>query len=903
MLRAFSRLTFFVALGIAFPASSQSAPVSCDLSFVGQSKSHFTFVNGNEDVSAQLSSGYSDLAKGNAFFEQAVRLAQQKNDRCGEALAEYGLAASIDRTRTAEMQQHLQRSVDLFTAINATHALAQAHYALARSLQRDNKTSEAAALTMQAASEFTATGDARGAVAVKVSAVRMGRSSTPEELQALLDETRAAHASASEGSLLHLWGDREFTAGQFASALDRYQQARAVLEQCGCDDPELATVLVSMGRLERVQGQPEQALKDYAIALRLQQASGETEWSIQTMNAMAVAYDALGRRREALAQYQQALEQARKTGAQQFIPFLEGNIGGEYLDMKEYANAAKQLEMVIAKGGSDYLLCFRNNQLAESLKHLGETSQAEAAANNAVLSCRKGKDRDNLADALETRASIATARRQFESALADIHEATGIREEIRSHLVPDDARKQGYNERIQSLYDVSIDLLTRMERSREALEVAEQGRARAFLDLMGSQASASLPTAGHVEIDAPTFASYVSAKAASADDMIEAARHYHSTIVSYWTSGAALYIWVTKSDGTIFETRVRVSRTHLAKLISETASSTNEPTHLSSAARNGKLNARGDQAVKVEPHPSQSWRALYDLLIAPIDRHLPQTRGSLLTIIPHHELFRLSFAALTDSQGEYLVERYALHNVSASALLRYTQQNAQRANALPPHYLLVANPSGVSLAGGLDLPPLPATLTEVNSIAHLLPAKEVTELAGEAALESAVVNALGSATTIHFATHAVLDDADPRNSFLLFYPLPKSKERIRMTTADIYRVKLRANLIVLSACRTGLGKITGDGIDGFSRAFFYAGAASILSTLWDVADEPTAVLVPRFYRELNAGRNRSEALRIAELGLIRQLRAGKVRANTALGPVTLPDDPTFWASFTLSGEP
>jgi CHAT domain-containing protein len=109
--------------------------------------------------------------------------------------------------------------------------------------------------------------------------------------------------------------------------------------------------------------------------------------------------------------------------------------------------------------------------------------------------------------------------------------------------------------------------------------------------------------------------------------------------------------------------------------------------------------------------------------------------------------------------------------------------------------------------------------------------------------------------------------------------------------------------VVLSACRTGLGKLSGDGIAGLTRGFFYGGAPSVMATLWDVADEPTAVLISSFYKSLQKDPDKSRALRSAQLELIRQLRRGRVKVNTSLGSVTLPEDPVFWAGFVLQGEP
>jgi CHAT domain-containing protein len=115
--------------------------------------------------------------------------------------------------------------------------------------------------------------------------------------------------------------------------------------------------------------------------------------------------------------------------------------------------------------------------------------------------------------------------------------------------------------------------------------------------------------------------------------------------------------------------------------------------------------------------------------------------------------------------------------------------------------------------------------------------------------------------------------------------------------------QMQADLVVLSACRTRLGKVSGDGMLGLTRAFFYAGANSVMATLWDVADEPTARLISDFYRSLQKDPNKSRALQSAQLQLIRRLLEGRVRVNTSLGPISLLEDPVFWAGFVLQGEP
>jgi CHAT domain-containing protein len=148
----------------------------------------------------------------------------------------------------------------------------------------------------------------------------------------------------------------------------------------------------------------------------------------------------------------------------------------------------------------------------------------------------------------------------------------------------------------------------------------------------------------------------------------------------------------------------------------------------------------------------------------------------------------------------------------------------------------------------------------------------------------------------HFAPHAIIDDTDPLGSFLAL-------EGGNLTVADIYTLRLDADLVLLSACRTALGPISGDGVAGVTRAFVYAGAASVMATTWDVADAPTVRLVQQFYRRRLRGAGKAAALREAQLQLLTDLRGGRVIVQEPDGPVALRPDPYFWAGFVLVGEP
>jgi CHAT domain-containing protein len=116
--------------------------------------------------------------------------------------------------------------------------------------------------------------------------------------------------------------------------------------------------------------------------------------------------------------------------------------------------------------------------------------------------------------------------------------------------------------------------------------------------------------------------------------------------------------------------------------------------------------------------------------------------------------------------------------------------------------------------------------------------------------------------------------------------------------SDIVELKLNADLVVLSACETGLGELRdGEGIIGLTRALFYAGAASSMVSLWKVEDQSTSLLMERFYRNLKGGLSKSDALRLAKLGIMRSTVNLK-----AIGEGQDLASPFYWAPFVLIGD-
>ncbi len=186
-----------------------------------------------------------------------------------------------------------------------------------------------------------------------------------------------------------------------------------------------------------------------------------------------------------------------------------------------------------------------------------------------------------------------------------------------------------------------------------------------------------------------------------------------------------------------------------------------------------------------------------------------------------------------------------------------------------------------------QLPSLPGAEKEAIAIAPLLNTKAII---GSQGTKASVVQKMPSARIIHLATHGIFDDIRGLGSAIALAPdssPPKPGEINGLLTAEeILNMKLQAELVVLSACDTGRGKITGDGVIGLSRSLISAGVPSVIVSLWSVPDSPTAQLMSQFYTNLLQRRmDKAQALRQAMLTTM------KTHPN-----------PRDWAAFTLIGE-
>jgi tetratricopeptide (TPR) repeat protein len=274
-------------------------------------------------------------------------------------------------------------------------------------------------------------------------------------------------------------------------------------------------------------------------------------------------------------------------------------------------------------------------------------------------------------------------------------------------------------------------------------------------------------------------------------------------------------------------------------------------------------------------------------LIAPVADFLP-TEGTLV-IEPHASLWLVPFAALQLPDRTWMSDRWSLVYTPSSQILTEIRTELCYATLDRSQVLVMGNPlmPTIRTEDGREivLAPLSGAEAEAKSIVESLGDRQYTLLLQAEATESAVKNLALTHNIIHLATHGIAYTENPLNSFVAF--APTATENGLLTAREVAQNReLPVDLVVLSACQTGLGRVSGDGMLGLSRAFLIAGARTIIVSQWSVSDGATKELMVAFYQYYLASGNKAIAL---------QLAMQKVRAMSEYS------NPRYWAAFAIVG--
>ena len=756
-----------------------------------------------------------------------------------------------------------------------------------------------------------------------------------------------------EGKSLGNLGVAYYAQGDYAQAIDYHQQSLAITREL--KDPQ--SVGASLGNL----GNAYDALGDYAKAIDYHQQHLAIAKSINdrlgegnALGNLGSAYDALGDYAKAIEYHQQHLAIAKSIKDPIGEGKSLGNLGNAYDGLADYAKAIDyhQQRLAIAKSIKDRLgeraalnnLGLAHYSLGDYVKAIDYHQQSLAIAKEINSRLGVGQSLGNLGNAhyalgdyvkaidyhqqflaiakgIENKEGEGIALNNLGLALfksgnltqAEIILRDGIKasESLRERLGNNDADKVSIFEEQARTYRTLQQVLIAQNNSNAALEIAERGRARAFVELLARR-NTTTNNSANSSITPPTI-----------KQLQQIAKQQNATLVEYSritdefkingkqeTHESELYIWVIKPTG-----EVTFRRSDLKPLWQCKGDKCVAPTTLAKLVTSSResigVRGRGLGAVAKVDEASKGERLqqLHQLLIEPIADLLPTDPNARVVFIPQSSLFLVPFPALQDKDGKYLIEKHTILTAPSIQVLQLTREQRQRVGATHGSplqgndALVVGNPTMPSVppAPGekpQQLDPLPGAEKEALAIAPMLNTKP---LIGNEATKSAITQLMPKARIIHLATHGLLDDVRGLGSALALAPSegrfalapdssPPTQGRLGginglLTAEEIFDLKLNAELVVLSACDTGRGKITGDGVIGLSRSLISSGVPSVIVSLWAVPDAPTASLMTEFYQNLQKKPDKAQALRQAMLTTMKNH-----------------PNPKNWAAFTLIGE-
>lgn len=719
-----------------------------------------------------------------------------------------------------------------------------------------------------------------------------------EQYEVALAQWRRLGVASEEAKVLQNLGSLHTLIGHDAAALDFHQKALALLS--GEVDPERrASALIALGWSQYLSGHAGPALERFRAAIALAERLNRPLLLAGALDRCGSALRALGRHREAAAAYARALGQCRAAGSRTCEGNSLANLGWLDLAMDDPGRARPRLRRSLQ------LLAISGDANGEAYARVG-LSQAERRLGN-----------------------LQAAREQAEAAVRRV-------EQLRLGLRGPASRGQFLATRFDA-YEEWVTLLLELDRREpgkghalRGLEVAERARARLLVEQIADRSQEAVPHAAVLRAEIRTteqrremlaaedprdprlpaldvvlrarwleldrLDSQLSRRESAAASLgareIQALADEGSLLVAYLLAEPASFAWTIDREEVVVH--VLPGRESIERLARRTVA----------ALVHGNEHAgrvAGDRVLE------ELAGAVLQLLAGRLAGH------RRVVILADGALHLIPFAALPlrrpESPGEaepLLVTHEVVMLPSATALAVQRRRLAKRPPA-PRAVAVLADPifnrddgrlsAGAERRGAAWLDPrrferLPYTADEARAIVSLVPPGEALLALGPAANRDLVVGGdLRRFRILHFATHGLLHPVLPERSGIVLSQLDSQGQPRDgfLSAPDVAPLDLPAELVVLSACETGLGReLRGEGLVGLTQSFFRAGARRVVVSHWTVRDRATAELMARFYRYLFGERlPPAAALRAAQLSL----RAEEPWRR-----------PFFWAGFSLHGD-
>ena len=549
--------------------------------------------------------------------------------------------------------------------------------------------------------------------------------------------------------------------------------------------------------------------------------------------------------------------------------------------------------------------------LARIFQQSGQVDSALWYSEKAVRLSKKLEIPDINWQALEFLGDIWTQRDSLKRGLSAYKKAIAVIEQQRAKIRIE-SFQSGFLADKMSVYGKVINLLVRQKKPAKSFEFAERAKSRSFIDLLGNRkinfregADSTLLKKGnliqnaiqrwqnqltqlyqkpnitpvlrdsisHVRLtldslrtayrefldrlrmNNPELASMVAVEPFKAED-IQKSLPDSTALLAYYSLPKKLVLWVLRQD-TIAVFSVPISSRKLT----------------------GLIRMFRDDLQKKLPIDDLA-KHLYRYLIRPAEKLIGHV--SQLILVPHGTLHYLPFGALMSDRNNYLLDRFRLANAPSGTVLKFCLQKGDRflrTKKIVRKVLAVGDPDL-----GDPRYDLPFAEKEAQSLKRTFPKTSI--FLRKQATETRVKKIIGNYDLVLFSSHGEYDPTNPLFSALRL--TPDSLNDGRLEAWEIFGLRMNMFLVTMSACETGLGKITlGDEVIGLSRSFIFAGTPAVVASLWKVDDLTTAVIMKRFHRYLHNGLSRTQALKEAQ-NYVRKY----------IHPY-----PYFWAAFYLTGDP
>lgn len=815
-----------------------------------------------------------------SFYEQSLAVAEEINDSVGRSYALNNLG-------------YIYESYGEYN-----RALTYFEQALQLARQRGDRSEEASTLNL-------------------ISIVYKNQGRFEDALNTLQDSLAIAveiSDSFTQAQVLGNLGNLYSETGRYPEALDHYEQTLALMQTLDNRRGESIT-LQRLGNVYLDLGDIPQAIEYYQQSSSIARAIRDTRTEIYNMGNIGLAYRNLRDPNRALAYVQQSVQRLEELNDRPQLAIGYNSLGNIYSDLGDYDRALENYETSLQLArelGDQQAEAIALGNLGGTYDSLGNSQRAISYYEQSLAIAQTVNDRVRQGQALDFIGRAYFNLNNYEQSVIYLKRAVEVWEAMRPGL--SDENQISLFETQIGTYQLLQEVLIILDRKEEALEISERGRARSFIELVASRLS-------------PAIAEELQTTPPDIDSILETAHRQETTIVQYSIlNDTDLAIWVIQPNGEIFFQKVSlgeeiadfseaVEATRVAAalgrgsslsgafdgLVQDTRSGILEETESPELTEQASTEPLTEElptepsslrSPQPSPYPNrtsnQSYRRrnrqlqdLYRLLIAPIDAYLPDDPNARVVFVPQGSLFLVPFAALQNEEGRYLIEDHTLLTTPSIQVMDLTYE--QRDRLTGEDSLIVGNPSMPSIGNPPEpLSPLPNAEQEAINIAELLNTQPIL---GNEATEDAVVNSMGNARIVHLATHGLLEDVGQLGIPGAIALSPSRTEDGLLTASEILNLSLSTELVVLSACDTGRGRITGDGLLGLSRSFMAAGATSVIVSLWAVPDAPTAMLMTEFYRNLEITGDKAQALRQAMLTTMEVYPSSR-----------------DWAAFTLMGQ-